>query len=357
MSVNVDLDLYFQDLEVKNKFSGVVLITQGEQRLYTGAFGYASRSWKVPNSLEIRYDTASITKLFTAVATLQMIDQGHFDFDTGVIDFLDLEGTNISPEVNVFHLLTHTSGIGDDADEEAGEVYEDLWKTRPNYMVTTTADFLPQFVHKPPNFPPGQGCRYCNVGFVLLGLMIEKASGINYRDYVRRFIFKPARMDHSDFFHMAHANPQVAEGYDPIFKDDELVGWKRNIYSFPPIGSPDGGAQVTAYDLDRFLRSVRAGELLSPELTEAFFTPQVDYRDHGSWTQKYGYGMWFYVENGTDEVICCQRECINAGVSGMIRHYPKRDLNVVILSNMESGAWKPMRHIHDLVVDGKWDGA
>ena len=138
--------------------------------------------------------------------------------------------------------------------------------------------------------------------------------------------------------------------------DDELVGWKRNIYSYPPIGSPDGGALVTAGDLDRFLRSSKAGELLSPGLTEAFFTPQVDYRDHGSWTQKYGYGMWFYVENGTDEVVHCQKEGINAGVSGMIRHYPKRDLNVVILSNMESGAWKPMRHIHDLVVDGRWDG-
>ena len=65
--------------------------------------------------------------------------------------------------------------------------------------------------------------------------------------------------------------------------------------------------------------------------------------------------MWFYVENGSGEVICCQKEGINAGVSGMIRHYPNRDLNVVILSNMEDGAWKPMRHFHDKVMDRKWD--
>ena len=102
-----------------------------------------------------------------------------------MIDFLGLEATSISHDVNVFHLLTHTSGIGDDVEEEDGELYEDFWKTRPNYMVTGTADFLPQFIHRPANFPPGQGCRYCNCSFVLLGLMIEKVAGIPYRDYVR----------------------------------------------------------------------------------------------------------------------------------------------------------------------------
>ena len=86
-----------------------------------------------PNNPGMRFDTASITKLFTAVATLQMIDQGQYTFETGVIDFLGLEDTSISREVNVFQLLTHTSGIGDDAEEEDGELYEDLWKTRPNY--------------------------------------------------------------------------------------------------------------------------------------------------------------------------------------------------------------------------------
>src|SRR5262249_43958844 len=153
-----------------------------------GAYGYANRAWKAANTLETRFDTASITKLFTAVATLQLIDRNLLAFDTRAIEFLGLEGTSISRDVNVFHLLTHSSGIGDDADEEEGESYEELWKTRPNYSVTETADFLPQFVHKPPNFSPGQGCRYCNCGYVLLGLLIERAGGLPYRDYVRRNI-------------------------------------------------------------------------------------------------------------------------------------------------------------------------
>src|SRR4028119_2230360 len=178
------LDEYFRHRAAQDLFSGTVLITQGATRLYARAYGYASRPWRIPNTLDTRFDTASVTKLFTAIATLQLIDRGLLAFDTPVVERLGLQGTTLSKEVNVFHLLTHTSGIGDDADEEAGERYEDLWKTKPNYSVVETRDFLPQCVNKPANFPPGQGCRYCNCGYVLLGLLIESTRGTTCRDYL-----------------------------------------------------------------------------------------------------------------------------------------------------------------------------
>ena len=290
MTISETLNLLFQELEEKDEFSGVVLITKGETELYSGAFGYASRAWKIKNELDFRFDTASITKLFTTAAILQLIDKKKLAFETSVIEYLGLKGTKISKEVNVFHLLTHTSGIGDDCEEEAGEVYEDLWKTKPNYSIRNTEDFLPQFIYKESNFAPGEGCRYCNCSFVLLGLMIEKATGMSYRDYVRKHIFKKANMTHSDFFAMDHVHEKVAEGCDPIRNEEgEIEGWKKNIYSYPPIGSPDGGAHVTAADLDRFLRAVQSGELLSKKLTGAFLSPHVDYREKEDWVMKYGY--------------------------------------------------------------------
>jgi CubicO group peptidase (beta-lactamase class C family) len=350
MNAAVALDQYFRDLEARDAFSGVVLITQGKSSLYAAAYGYASRQWKIRNTMEMRFDTASITKLFTSVAILQLIDQGALAFETGVIDFLGLEDTTISRQVNVHHLLTHSSGIGDDCEEEAGENYEDLWQTKPNYSVTTTKDFLPQFIHKPPNFPPGQGCRYCNCSFVLLGLMIEKITGMTYRDYVRPNIFARAGMVHSDFLRMDRVPENVAEGCDPIENNDgSIVGWKKNIYSFPPIGSPDGGAHVTAGDLDRFLKAVKSGKLLSPRLTQAFLTPHVHYRDRDDWTMMYGYGLWFYVDR-SGQVVCYQKEGINAGVSGLIRHFPEQDISVVLLSTMEGGVWDPVWKVHEMVV-------
>jgi CubicO group peptidase (beta-lactamase class C family) len=352
-----ELERYMQQRAEQDAFSGVVLITQGSSQLFAGAYGYASRSWKVPNTLTTRFDTASVTKLLTAVATLQLIDQGVLAFDTPVIDFLGLQGTAISHEVNIFHLLTHTSGIADDAEEESGEVYADVWKTRSNYMVIETIDFLPQFAYKPPNFAPGQGCRYCNCSFVLLGLLIEKVSGLSYRDYVRQHIFAPVGMLHSDFFRVDEVNENVAEGCDPLHDEHSaIVSWKKNIYSYPPIGSPDGGAHATASDLDLFLRKVKAGALLSPQSTAAFFTPQVLYRGHEAWDEKYGYGRYGYAlcfaVDDIGKVLFAEKEGMNAGTSAVIRHYPDQDINVVLLANIQNGVWEPVRTIHRLMMAG-----
>jgi len=353
--LTLQLEQHFQDLEIKNTFSGVVLITQGEKHLFSGAYGYASRSWNIKNSLNIRFDTASITKVFTAVATLQLIDLGMFDFRTGVIEFLGLKDTTISKEVNVYHLLTHTSGIGDDVEEEDGELYEELWKEKPNYSVVETADFLPQFIHKPANFAPGEGCRYCNCSFILLGLMIEKCTGMAYRDYIREQIFDRCGMKDSDFLRQDLVNERTAEGSDPLVDEaGNILGWKKNIYSYPPVGSPDGGAYLTAEDLDRFIYALKDGMLLSLDLTNAILTPQVPYRIKDNWTMKYGYGLWFYVDN-TESVVCYQKEGINAGVSGLFRHFPKQNINVVILSNMMDGVWEPVWKIHEKIVDGQFD--
>lgn len=342
---------YFEERTAQDLFSGVVLVTQGTEILYEGAYGYASRPWRIPNTLEMRFDTASVTKLFTAVATLQLIDAGAFGFETSAIDFLGLEGTAISPEVTVVQLLTHSSGIGDDCEEEDDEIYEDLWKDKPNYAVMETVDFLPQFVHKPPNFPPGERARYCNCGFILLGLMIEQVTGVSYRDYVRDNIFARVGMTDTDFLRMDRVHEKVAEGADPIHDENKsIVGWKKNIYGYPPIGSPDSGAYVTAGDLDRFLRAAQAGELFSAELTEQFVRPHVLYWTNDEWTVKFGYVLEFYLDKA-DKVVFYQKDGINAGVSAVIRHYPDQDINVVILSNTMDGVWEPIWKMHDWIVN------
>lgn len=349
-----NLDSYLNELTQKDQFSGVVRISRASDELFAKAYGYASRTWKAPNTLQTRFDTASITKLFTAVAVMQQIDKGAFALETSAVDYLGLEGTAIPTKVNVLHLLTHSSGIADDADEEAGEDYADLWLEKPNYSVSEAAHFLPQFAYKAANFEPGSGCRYCNCGYILLGLMVEKASGMNYRDYVREHIFTPAGMRDSGFFHMAEVNENVAEGADPILDDDEkIIGWRKSIYSYPPIGTPDGGSHVTAADLGRFLRAVKAGKLLSAKMSAFFFSPQVLHSQKETWDMYYGPGLWFYVKkNG--EVVFYEKEGQNAGASGLIRYYPGKDISVVLLTNMGEAAWEPAWKIHDMLLAGEF---
>lgn len=305
-------------------FDGVVLVRARTGIHYEEAFGLASRRWSVPNTLDTRFDTASITKLFTSVAVLQQVERGRLDFDASIHDVLDLTDTTIPREVTLRHLLTHTSGIADDADEEAGEDYADLWIDRPSYAVTETIDFLPQFAHKEPRVSPDTDCRYCNVGYILAGLAVETVSGQSYRDYVREHVFTVAGMADSDFFDRRDAAPRVAEGGDL----DEEGRWQQNIFSYPPIGSPDGGAHATAADLLRFLDALREGRLLGPEWTARFLTPQVRHDDD----TEYGFGLEF-----TDTSY--YKDGINAGASGLLIHYTASGVDAVVLSNSESGAW------------------
>jgi CubicO group peptidase (beta-lactamase class C family) len=338
-----------RELEAADRFSGVVGVKQGDQELMLDAFGYASRTWNIPTTVETRFDTASITKLFTAVATLQLVERGAFALDTSVIDYLGLEGSGIAPAVTPYQLLTHTSGIADDADEQAGERYEDLFRERPNYSVIETVDYLPQFVGKSPNFAPGEGCRYCNVGYVLLGLMIERATGSTYRAYVAEHVFARAGMDRSGFFRMDVVEPDIAEGVEAIEDENgDTVGWRRNIYSYPPIGGPDGGAHVTVGDLLRFHGAVTEGRLLGSALTAELLTPKARHRARGAGSHWMGFGFEF--ETDADDVVRCYwKEGVNVGASGMLRHYPMQDISLAVLAVGEHAAWAPIKAIDEAV--------
>jgi len=345
------LSSYLSEKTAKDDFSGIVRIDHAGQTVFEEVHGLASRAWQVPISPQTRFDCASVTKLFTAVATLQQVQSGAFSLDTSAIEYLGLAGTNISSGVTVYHLLTHTSGIGDDADEEAGERYEDLFVDKPNYALRQTADCLPNFVHKPSNFAPGEGCRYCNVSYVLLGLMVEKATGTTYREYVQQNIFDKAGMTHAGFFEMDGVEPQVAEGVFPVKSEVKsetgVTRWRRNIYSYPPIGSPDGGAHVTADDLIAFHQALVNGSLLGPEMTASMLTSKVDERtEKGSLFRK---GFAFEFEYVDGELVSYWKEGVNVGASGVLQYFPNQDVTLVVLSNLEDGAWGPIEEVFKVV--------
>lgn len=342
------VDDTFTRAAAEDQFSGVVRLVHGDELVHEGAYGVASRRWGVPVHAGTRFDIASVTKLFTSVAVLQQVDAGTLDLDASIAEWVDLAGTGLSTDITLRHLLTHTSGIADDADEEAGESYEALWVDRPNYAVTRTEDFLPQCTGKPALFAPGTGCRYNNCGYVLAGLALEKVTGTTYRDYVQAEVFARAGMTSSGFFDMRHAVPDVAEGWEPVRTDERVVGWRQNIYSYPPIGSPDGGAHATAADLVRFVDAVRGGELLSAERTELFLTPQVVHNEEDGYTVTYGFGLVFEVL-GDGRLRAFYKEGINTGASAIVEHYPAQDVTVALVANSENGIWGPLEQVDKLV--------
>ena len=340
------LESYLTDRAARDQFSGAVRLSRDGEMLFEGAYGQASRAWGIPNSVDTRFDTASITKLFTAVVALQAVEEGLLSLDTKAVSYLGLEGTSIHPDAELHHLITHTSGIGDDADEEAGEDYAEVWRHHTSYLVREVEDMLPLFAHRPGNFAPGEGCRYCNVAFDLAGLMVERATGEPYRERVQREVFDRAGMADSGFFSMDAVEPRVAEGSDLV--DGR---WVRNIYSYMPIGTPSGGAHSTVADLERFLTAVQDGGLLGPETTTMFLTPQAKHSEREGETLYMGFGLEFTFDP-EGVLLYYEKEGINAGTSAVLRHYPSTGTTLAILSNMEDGVWEPRRRIDSMLGHG-----
>jgi CubicO group peptidase (beta-lactamase class C family) len=326
------------------------MVKTENELLFSGAYGYANRAFKVPNLINTKFDTASVTKVFTAVAILQLIEKGLLSLNDNISNIVDLKETKIPNDVKIEHLLNHTSGIADDADEEAGEEYSALFENSPNYAIRECKDFLKNFAYKEPKFKAGTNIRYNNCAFVLLGLALEKVTGIDYRTYVIKNIFETCKMTNTKFCAMDEVNDNTAEGYKSVYDNDgRCVGFKKNIYCYPPIGTPDGGAYTTVEDLDIFLRAIKNNIILSESYSKMLLTPHCEFTKPSSWNEvsnvkvRTGYAFEFIeIDN---ETFCIFKEGANDGVSAMFSYYPEADITISILSNHNSNVWAMHREM------------
>ena len=356
MTFSERLDRTLNERAHEESFSGAVLIKQGGRDVYGAACGYANRSWGVKNELDTRFRVASVSKMFTAAAVLRLVEAGKLELSTPVVTCLGLKGTTVPEEVTVYHLLTMTSGLADWFDESGD--WEANWaalrREHPLYEFRRHEDYLPLFANKPPVAKVGEGHHYNNAGYILLGLVIEKTAGLSYFDYVRRHIFERAQMTRSDFLALEGVDAEVAEGYVPVTDNDAVTGWKKNIYSATPEGAADGGATSTAGDLSRFAGALRAGQLLSPEMTGEMLTPKVleDDEPFRGYTWKYGHGLFFLLDEG-GQTVRWGHTGEEDGVSCRFYHYPQKNVDVVILGNQSGCAGALAWEVHDLVLSTK----
>jgi len=334
----------------RDAYSGTVLIIKDKEILLSCASGYAHKGFAIPNNMDTLFDTASITKVFTAVAILQLVEKQVLQLTDRITDIIDLSGTLISTDVTIEHLLTHTSGIADDADEEAGEDYAALFIDKPNYSIRSCRDFLPQFAYKAPNFSPGSDVRYNNCAFILLGLAIEELSGLGYRDYISKYVFAACGMLNSRFCAMDAVNPNTAEGYILEEGNNGKLGkWKKNIYSYPPVGTADGGAYTTVGDLHIFMQAILENKLLTQKYSELLCQPHTIHtrpHRHGLW--RVGYGFEYVEKDGA--IQCMYKEGGNAGVEAMCSFYPPLGVSIYLLSNQNDCLFKLHRELQKMLI-------
>lgn len=239
-------------------FSGVALVSeQGESRLHR-AWGEADRVAGVANTTATRFDVGSITKALTATTALRLRERGAIDLDEPIARLLPEIPAGIGSKVTPRLLLQMRSGYGD--------YFSPAFVERRERLVS-----MDQWVGYLATIPLageiGGERIYSNAGYALLGAWLERATGVPYRELVRREVFEPAGMTGSCFCRRGDTNAGVATGYTAFDESGEL---SPNVRLLSPFGSPAGGSLSTAEDLRRFREAIEDGRLLEPS-TVAFW--------------------------------------------------------------------------------------
>ena len=242
-------------LSALDRFSGVVVLTQGDRRVFGRAYGMADREARRPNDIETGFNIGSINKVFTQLAIRQLEAAGRLSADSPLVRYWpDYPNPDVARQVTIRQLLGHTSGVGGDIfAAPAGGTRHDIRHNR---------DYLPLFVRDPLQFAPGSRQQYSNAGYVVLGEVIARVSGEDYYDYVRRHITEPAGMARTAHFAVDSLPPNTAIGYtrggSAAAADAPLA---RNTDDLPGRGSSAGGGYSTARDLLAFLAASRSGRI------------------------------------------------------------------------------------------------
>jgi D-alanyl-D-alanine carboxypeptidase len=300
----------------RDRFSGSVLVARGGKVLFEKGYGLANREWGVPNSSPTKFRIASLTKQFTAAAILILQEQGKLK----VTDPVSRHVADLPPEwrqITVHQLLTHTSGLPEYTSPPEIEKTLNLTGASPEQLLNLVR-------RQPLNFAPGTKLVYCNTGYLLLGMIIEKASGSDYASFLRQSIFTPLRLNDTGYDVRSDILPGRASGYR--FKD----GKPENAgYVDASIPFAAGGLYSTVRDLYRWNEALAAGRLLSAESRRQMFATYPEAAGYGA---HYGYGVVIAEKFG--QPLYYHGGGIN-GFASAIQRYPESNVCVVVLSNEE----------------------
>lgn len=319
----------------RNSFSGVVAVDIAGERAFERCYGYAHRGYRVPVTADMQFGLASGSKTFTALAVLRLVEEGVLRLDQRVREILPDDLPLIDDAVTVEQLLAHTSGIGDYLDEDGGWGIADYVFTVPVHTLTSAGAFLPALDGFPQKFPPGERFSYCNGGFMVLAVVLERVTGEVFHDVVRRLVLDAAGLADTAYLRTDELPGSAATGY--LFDH----GNRTNTLHLPVLGNGDGGAFSTASDLHLFWRAFHSGRIVSPATVTVMTEPRAEVPDEG---MNYGLGLWLHT-SGLATVI----EGYDAGVAIRSTHIPASETTVSVLGNSSGGAWPVIGVVADSI--------
>ena len=308
-SLIIKLDAYMLSAVRAGKFNGAVLIAKNNQVILQKGYGWKNFSAHTLNDNHTLFQIGSLTKPFTAIIILKLQEEGKLSVNDHLNKYFPQQKG--ADQITIQNLLDHTSGIynytNDIGPEDSAIVSHPVEKQK----------VLDVFINKDLSFTPGTKFSYCNSGYFLLGMIIEKITGKPYQQLLRQLILSPLEMQHTGFDFINLKDTSKATGYDIIddTRHNIAVKWDSTVtYAAGSIYSTTG-------DLYKWSKAIAKGELLSAASWQQAFTPNLG---------NYGYGWWIDSLYGNKYITH------SGGLPGFMTnfvYYPDKDITIILLNN------------------------
>jgi CubicO group peptidase (beta-lactamase class C family) len=324
-----ELDTLVKAYTEQKKFSGSVLVARDGNILLSKGYGVANIEHDVPNTPQTVFRIGSMTKAFTAIAIMQLVERGKIKIEDTLNKYLP--DYPHGERITLHHLLSNTSGITD---------YLLLDGFRETMRIpTTTSALIERFRDKPLEFEPGADFGYSNSNWVLLGFILEQMTGKSYEEVIQEQIFTPAGMNHSGYEWTAPVIKQRASGYTDT---------NRQWVNAEPIDSSTmhaaGGLHSTVEDLYRLDQALYDGTLMRPETFKRMTERVIGTEDYG-----YGYGWELYAKHGHRAMAH------SGGLDGFLSNFVRfvdDKVTIIFLNNLGGAAWSELTDSLAAVVFG-----
>lgn len=350
LDIAAEIDRYLTARTQLGRFNGAVLVAKDGRVIFRKGYGFADIEKRVPYTPEARHEVASITKMFTSMAALQLRDKGKLKLEDPICNYL-----NDCPEawrpVTIQQLMRHTSGIPDYEDK-----LELFSPKHVEFMVRPDAtDVIYANAKKLPlDFKPGEKFHYSNTAYIVLAHVIEKVSGKSFNKFVEKNILKPAGMKDSGMFAASKPPENFAAGYS-----SESLGWEKilpgvsltggHLKKVPQISlqAPAGDAALysTVDDLYKWsLIMDGGGKLVSVKTAQEIFTPGLE-----------GYGYGWFIDKSFERTRLSHTGGL-PGYASDLTKFPEEKLTIVIFSNIDNvRTSRVKRDITAMVLGKLWD--
>ena len=282
---DLSIEKFLQDMVVDERFTGAVLVARGKEVIHAKGYGPATAELK--NNVETKFHVASITKQFTAAAVMQLVEAGPVDLHASINSYLPKAYRASQWDVvTVHHLLTHTGGVPDYG------VERDYYNVVDGFCLGDTVDgMIREAMSKPLEFKPGSKFSYSNIGFTLLGFIIENVSGEPYETYLEEKVLKPMGMLSSRVHVEGHV-PAENEAMGFRWSEEHNTHVADDIVSLP-VTAPDGGLVTTLEDFLKWTQIYAGAEqsILSPSSIKMMTSRHTTSDGKDGPMESYGYGL------------------------------------------------------------------